>query len=273
MKYDFLCAVTIAVMIPAFATAQVAAKAPVDSHKTLRAADGHPDLSGIWAYGIDLPPASIKKQVNGSVSVKNVDKGVTTARTAVKGALPSTPAPSYKPELQAKVKHLFDNESKLDQVFYCGKPGIPRIGPPRKIVQTPGEIIFFYEDISGDPYRIIPTDGRPHRVDANPTYYGDSVAHWDGDTLVVDVKNFVEDTWFGEDGYFHSDAMHVTERLWRDGDNLIYQVTVEDPKVLTSSWTMPPRIVKPSSDPLEESPRCVEDDGKRLLNNDHHGQR
>jgi hypothetical protein len=67
--------------------------------------------------------------------------------------------------------------------------------------------------------------------------------------------------------------MHVTERLWRDGENLIYQATVDDPKVLTASWTMPPRIVKPSTEPLEESPKCVEDDGNRLQNNDHHGQR
>jgi hypothetical protein len=89
----------------------------------------------------------------------------------------------------------------------------------------------------------------------------------------VDVTNFVEDTWFGENGYFHSDAMHVTERLWRDGPNLVYQATVEDPKVLTAPWTMAPRVVKPSDDPLEESPRCVESDGSKLLNNDHHGQR
>ena len=60
--------------------------------------------------------------------------------------------------------------------------------------------------------------------------------------------NFVEDTWFGEDGYFHSDAMHVTERFWRNGANLVYQVTVDDPKVLMSPWTMAPRVVKPSNE-------------------------
>jgi hypothetical protein len=237
------------------------------------AGDGHPDLSGVWAYAIDLPPGAIKKEVNGSVSIQKLNRGATTAKAPVRGAMPFTPAPSYKPELLAKVKYLFDNESKTDEVFYCGKPGIPRIGPPRKIVQTPKELIFFYEDISGDPYRIIPSHGRPHRADANPSYYGDSIAHWDRDTLVVDANNFVDSTWFGENGYFHSDAMHVTERLWRDGENLIYQATVDDPKVLTASWTMPPRIVKPSTEPLEESPKCVEDDAKRLTNNDHHGQR
>ena len=251
----FFCFMTAAVAIP------------------VHAADTHPDLSGIWSYAIDLPPGAIKKEVKGSVSIQKVNRGAVTARTPIRGELPFTAAPSYKPELQAKVKYLFDNESKTDQVFYCGKPGIPRIGPPRKIVQLPREVIFFYEDISGDPYRIIPTDGRAHRADANPTFYGDSVAHWDGDKLVVDVTNFVEETWFGENGYFHSDAMHVTERLWRDGENLIYQATVDDPKVLTASWTMPPRVVKPSTEPLEESPKCAEDDGNRLQNNDHHGQR
>jgi hypothetical protein len=67
--------------------------------------------------------------------------------------------------------------------------------------------------------------------------------------------------------------MHVTERLWRDGENIVWQATVTDPKVLTAPWTMTPRVVQPSSEPLEESPRCVEDDAHRLQNNDHHLQR
>lgn len=173
---------------------------------------GHPDLSGTWLFSIDLPPIALKRQANGTTSVKGIDaSGRRPAAVNVAGALPSTAAPVYKPELRAKVKDLIDHESKTDQVFYCGRPGVPRIGPPRRIVQLPNEVVFLYEDISGDPYRIIPTDGRPHRKDGNPSYYGDSVAKWEGNTLVVDVTNFVEDTWFGEDGYFHSDAMHVTD--------------------------------------------------------------
>ena len=109
-----------------------------------------------------------------------------------------------------------------------------------------GELIFLYEEISGDVYRIIPTDGRKHREDANPSYYGDAVGHWEGDTLVVETTNFVEETWFGEDGYFHSDAMRVIERFWRVGENLAYQVTVDDPKVLTQPWTNFTHVIKPS---------------------------
>jgi hypothetical protein len=221
----------------------------------------HPDLSGTWAYSIELPPAALKKEVAGAVQIKGVDfSGRRPATTPVAGALPSTAAPSSKPQFQTKVKDLFDHESKTDHAFYCGKPGIPRIGPPRKIVQLPKEMIFLYEKMS------------PHRADANPSYYGGSIGHWAGNTL-VDVTNFVDDTWFGEGGYFHTDAMQVTERFWRDGANLAYQVTVEDQNVLTAPWTMAPRVVKPSAEPLEESPRCAESDASKLINSDHHGQR
>ena len=262
MKQGLLCVFAAAILA-------VAASAAEDNSTA-----HHPDLSGVWSYGIDLPPLALKETANGKTVIKSVDQSARHGEYAsVPGALASTPAPSYKPELQAKVKYLAENESKVDTVFYCGKPGVPRIGSPRKIVQLPNEVIFFYEDISGDPYRIIPTDGRPHRKDGNPSAYGDSVAHWEGDTLVVDVTNFVDYTWFGEEGYFHSTAMHVTERLWRNGDNLVWQATVDDPAVLTAPWTMAPRVIRPSNDPLEESPRCVEDDGKRLLNLDHHLQR
>jgi hypothetical protein len=235
-------------------------------------AAAHPDLSGTWAYTVALPPLALKRSADGKASVKGIDSGRADA-AQIKGALPSTAEPSYKPEFLAKVKDLEEHESKTDPVFYCDKPGVPRIGPPRRIVQLPNEVLFLYEDMSGDAYRVIPTDGRPHRVDANPSYYGHSVAHWEGDTLVVDARNFVEDTWFGENGYFHSDAMRVVERFWRDGANLVYQATVYDPKVLTGPWTMAPRVVKPSTEALEESPKCVESDSKLLVNNDHHIQR
>src|SRR5262249_26479807 len=160
---------------------------------------------GIWAYTIGLPPGGLKKEVSGKADSVNFDRGVVRKEAA--GALPWTPAPAYKPELREKQKYLSENESKTDPVFYCGRPGVPRVGPPRRVVQLPNEIIFFYEDMSGDTYRIIPTDGRAHKKNPNPSNYGDSVAKWDGNTLVVDVTGFSDDTWFGEEGYFHTEAM------------------------------------------------------------------
>jgi len=272
MAQRFVCAFAAIILLAASAAAQQNSTAATSKASSAMAV--HPDLSGNWAYSIALPGGALKKTENGSVTYATLDlSGRMPAKTAVPGALPYTPAPSYKPEYQEKVKYLLDHEAKLDKVFFCGKPGVPRISSPRQIIQLPTETIFLYEDASGDPYRIIPTDGRPHRADADPSYYGDSIGHWEGETFVVDSTNFVEDTWFGEGGYFHTSAMHVTERFWKVGDNLAYQITVDDPNVLTAPWTEAPRVIKPSNVPLEESPECVEDDAHRMDNLDHHLQR
>ena len=98
-----------------------------------------------------------------------------------------------------------------------------------------------------------PTAASIARTPTRPTT-ATRVGHWEGDTLVVETTNFVDETWFGEDGYFHSDAMRVVERFWRVGENLAYQVTVDDPKVLTQPWTNFTHLIKPSKQPLEESP-------------------
>ena len=151
------------------------------------------------------------------------------------------------------------------------------MGPPQQIVQTPGQVVLLYDLArevsvqSGNYYRVIPTDRRPHRTDVDPSYMGDSVGHWEGDTLVVDVVGFNDATWFASDGRFHSTAMHVTERFTRDGDLLKYEVTVEDLNVLTKPWTMNPRFLKldPSA-VLTEDPPCVEKDASHLVNNEHH---
>ncbi|HXX19738.1 MAG TPA: hypothetical protein VEJ46_10070 [Candidatus Acidoferrum sp.] len=273
MRLPIGCAIAAAIVfvIPSHAQ-QNATTAATSAVRTL---NGHPDLSGIWQYSVLVPGGGVKRtEAGGSAAVKQIDlSGRMPAKVPVPDALPSAPTPSYKPGFQAKVKYLFDNEAKLDKVFFCGRPGVPRLGPPRQIIQQPNEMIFLYEDMSGDTYRIVPTDGRPHRADADPSYNGDSVGHWEGDTLVVDATNFVDDTWFGENGYFHTPTMHVIERFWRVGDNLAYQVTIDDPNVLTQPWTQAPRLIKPSDEPLLESPACVEDDSKRMLNLDHHAQR
>src|SRR5437764_3369625 len=116
--------------------------------------NGHPDLSGTWLFSIDLPPIALKRSTNGATTIKTIDaSGRRPATENVAGALPSTPAPIYKPDLRAKVKDLLDHESRTDPVFYCDRPGIPRIGPPRRIIQLPNEFVFLYADISGHPYR------------------------------------------------------------------------------------------------------------------------
>jgi hypothetical protein len=245
------------------------------SRSKASAAPKRPDLSGSWSVRLGLPVSSgLKRQDAGVTKTTSIDRlKVNGAVGKGRGALPWTAEPAYKPEFTARVAELEANQSKTDPVFYCGRPGVPRVGPPRKIVQLADELIFLYEDLSGDTYRVIPTDGRAHRSDANPTYYGDSVGKWEGQVLVIDVRNFVEDTWLGEKGYFHTDALRVVERLWLDGDNLVWQASVHDPNVLIAPWTQAPRMIARTTQALEESPPCQEQDGDRLLNRDHHIQR
>ena len=92
--------------------------------------------------------------------------------------------------------------------------------------------------------RVIPLDGRPHRQGLEPTYYGDPVGHWEGDTLVIDTTEFKR--WGLDDYYYtnpkeyrmHSDALHTTERIrWKDDKTLAYSLTIDDPKTFTTAWT------------------------------------
>jgi hypothetical protein len=148
-------------------------------------------------------------------------------------------------------------------MFRCYPEGVPRIGPPHKIVQTANEVIFLYAGRDHDS-RIIPIDGRGHDPDAFPGFYGDAVGRWDGDTLVVDTVGFNDITWLGpRGGYFHSYELRVIERFRRDGDTLHYQVMVEDPEVLLEPWVMNARELRLNPDPkaalLERVP-CLDYD-------------
>src|SRR5437762_13871280 len=96
----------------------------------------HPDLSGVWSYAIDRAPAALKKEVNGQVTIQKIDQSARHgSASTVKGVQASEPRPTYKPALLATVKDLADHESRTDPAFYCGKPGIPRIGRPGQTAQ------------------------------------------------------------------------------------------------------------------------------------------
>src|SRR2546428_179807 len=121
----------------------------------------------------------------------------------------------YKPEFLGKVAQLEANQNRTDPTFVCHPPGLPRVGAAHKIVHGAGEIGIVYSDVTGNFWRIVPTDGRSHNEDFDPSYFGDSVGHWDRDTLVIDVTNFNADTWLSDLGTFHSKALQVTARLRR----------------------------------------------------------
>ena len=156
--------------------------------------------------------------------------------------------PLFRPEHWDKVQQLDYDTNFSDPMFRCYPEGVPRIGPPHKIVQTTNEVIFLYAGRDHDS-RIIPIDGRGHDPDGFPGFYGDAVGRWEGDTLVVDAVGFNDITWLASTGgYFHSYELWVIERFRRDGDTLRYQVTVEDPDVLLEPWVMNARELELNPD-------------------------
>src|SRR5207245_6135219 len=108
---------------------------------------------------------------------------------------------------------------------------------PFRILQFPDEVVIVYEYLGIT--RSIFLSGTHPDPDVIDFWMGDSRGRWEGNTLVVDVANFNDQTWFDRAGNFHSDALHVTERYTPvDSNHIMYQATIEDPKVFTRPWTI-----------------------------------
>ena len=229
---------------------------------TPHTSDSHPDLSGVW-----LNPFPAVSQTNQDGSVR-FDIGIGSSPGARPPKYPEPTEPSYKPEYAAKVKAIVDSQygssTPLDPEYDCKPMGVPRASMNAiQIVQSPKVIVILYEsNFIGQTYRMIYIDGRPHPKDLDSSFLGDSVGHWEGDTLVVDVVGLNDETWlgggqghteppaFGERyghqiverfALIHSDQEHVTERYTRRGNLLAYEARVEDPVMFTEPWTLTPR--------------------------------
>lgn len=249
---------------------------------TPRTADGKPDLSGIWGGG------GGGGAINANEAPTDDDRVVALLRARTPELDKSAPAgtdanyahailnferdsglsqravrnrPMYKPEYWARINELDKDGNAADPAFKCLPEGVPRMGPPEKIVQTPKEVIFLY---GMRMTRIIPIDGRPLPPveDWVGLWNGVSRGRWDGDELVIETVDFNDETWLGWPGWIHSIDMKVTERLRRDGNMLRWQATVEDPYFL-QPWVMAPRMIRLNPDPnaeLEEDLPCFERD-------------
>jgi hypothetical protein len=277
------CLVLILAGVHSGVSAQAGAQAPRLAASP-RAAESRPDLTGVWVVGpaggaapaAAAAPATSKGSVQVYLTLPGLNpdspqvfKEMDALAVKLRAANPNKPV--YKPELRAKVQELSDLQAKLDPAFFCKLPGVPRMGPPAQIVQTPGQVVLLYGEHNA--FRVVPTDGRTHRADVEPSYLGDSIGWWEGDILVVEANQFTEDTWLGSDGYFHSAAMRVVERFQRVGDTLQYSATVHDPDVLAQPWTMGTRTLRISTSPadaLVEAPPCIEKDAAHMTTTEHH---
>jgi len=169
--------------------------------------DGRPDFNGVW----DIP------------YTPDMSRGI--------GALPLTPwgEADFKAYIPAE----------FDYTGHCLPAGLTRLvntPMPMQIVQGPNNVVLMFEGFS--TFLVIPTDGRDHPKKLYPTWNGNSVGHYEGDTLVIDSIGFNDKTRLDTIGHPHSDQMHVVQRYTRNAnDTLAFEITVEDPKAYTKPFT------------------------------------
>jgi hypothetical protein len=219
------------IAFPAFAQNAPAAAPP---YRAARTADGRPDLSGIWQA---MNTAEWDIQAHDAKAGPLAVMGAVGGVPAGLGVVEDGPLP-YRPEALARKKENEANWLALDPVVKCFLPGLPRatyMPFPFEIVQSPQHVSFTYEFAFAS--RVV-NIGMKSQAPVD-SWMGWSSGSWDGDTLVVDVTGMVEDTWFDRAGDYHSDALRLTERYTPTSPNtLLYEVTVDDPKVYTRPWKM-----------------------------------
>ena len=204
--------------------------APASTRPIPRLSNGKPDLTGIWAKNtLNTPVAGVPAGARvDSLGGSMLAEGVRTR--------PLTPFGRWRYNQRLH---------EVNPQVWCWPPGVPRIDwqepYPVEFLQRPDRLIMAYE--FSHNFRVAPTDGRQHPADLAPTYLGHSVGYWEGDTLVLDVRGFTDNTWLDIYGNPHSGQMRVVERFTRTAyDQLEFQFTIEDPTIYTRPWTSTKRV-------------------------------
>jgi hypothetical protein len=189
-----------------------------------RTREGQPDLQGIW---------QAVNTASWDLEAHNASIGVPAGHSVVDGGVIP-----YQPAALARKKENFAKRGELDPETKCWLPGVPRITympHPFQIVQQTDNVTFLYE--YRNYVRNVWMNGNPHPEGPIDWWMGDSRGSWDGNTLVVDLIHFNDQTWFDRAGNFHSEALHVVERYTPMSPyHLQYEATIEDPKVFTRPW-------------------------------------
>ena len=204
------------------------------TYKAPRAPDGKPNLTGIWQV---MNTANWDLQAHEARQGPVIALGAAFSVPPGPGVVEGNEIP-YQPWAAAKKKENGENWLTRDPEVKCFMPGIPRatyMPYPFQIVQSSSTILMAYEFTSAS--RVIRMNSSAKSP--APAWMGWSIGRWEGETLVVEVTDQMEDTWLDRAGNFHSDALRVVERYTAiDPNTLDYDVTIEDPKVFTRPWKM-----------------------------------
>ena len=202
------------------------------AYRASRTPDGKPDLNGVWQA---LNTAHWDLLDHGPRPSPVVAMGARGAIPAGLGVVEGGEIP-YRPEAAAKRDENLKNSLARDPTVKCYLPGVPRatyMPFPFQIVQGPDQILIAYEFANASRAVFM----NSNQESPSDTWMGWSRGVWQGETLVVDVTSFNDQTWFDSAGNFHSDALHVVERYTATGPNhLMYEATIEDPLVFTRPW-------------------------------------
>jgi hypothetical protein len=249
-------ALALAVLLSFSPAATPQTRKPSVASKASTSDPGH-DLSGVW---FDDHPRLITVQQRYWAYTFTIEVPPMTAWAQAKF---DAAKPSFGP-------HAHPLMESTDPLYHtCAPIGFPIVflyPLPMQIVKTSGEVIMLFE---WDSLRHqIFTDGRPHDTTLGPLWMGDSIGHWEGDTLVTDTVNFNDKTWLDRMGHPHSDALHVVERIRRiDHDHLVDDITIEDPKAYTKPWTARlPYVLKPKWTLAEQF--CEDERSFQTIDND-----
>jgi hypothetical protein len=194
-----------------------------------RLPDGKPDMQGYWAPRFNQAIYDIEDH---PVARPGIPAG--------KGAIVDPPGGKipYKPEAAAQAKDLRENHVYDEPEAHCFMSGVPHTAYQQfgfQILQPSGYFLIAYE--YAHSFRTIPTDSRPHIEPSIKLFMGDSVGHWEGDTLVVDTTNQNGRVWFDMVGNFTTENIHVVERITPvDSNNINYEATIDDPTIYTRPW-------------------------------------
>jgi hypothetical protein len=234
----------------AFLLAASPSPAQTPAYRAPRTADGKPDLNGIWQA---LNTADWDLEGHAAAMGPVASLGAVFAKPPGLGVVEGDEIP-YLPAMAAKKKENQANWTKLDPEVKCFLPGVPRaayLPYPFQIIQSRDKILISYEYAGA--VRTI-NMGAPTKAPAD-SWMGWSNGHWEGETLVIDVTDQNDNTWFDRSGNFHSDALHVVERYTRrSADTLNYEATIEDPKVFSRPW----KISMPLYRHAEKNARLLE---------------